>query len=546
MNLEIEEIRQNTPEYMLAVIIFEEYINGLKKQNSEEYYKTVPTSITKLLATCTARRMSWKSDEKKRTSWWRTFLENVRSVRADGTFTGGDNDKINTCIEYYLDNETREEAKKIAYLAFYKDAELENRNKILQMMNCVSIEDRIIAEKIISTEGMDFPSYTDINDPDLEEAQNSKSSNADFALELSEKFPDRWDGDTFEICSQSWAEFISSSYISNSYGNLYSIKTNFVLPHNRIVYGAPGTGKSYRLEEEKKSISGEIHRVTFHPEYGYADFIGVFRPNPVFSKDQKEFTYNNGAQVKPTGSPHIIYEFVPGAFIKILKRAYESIEKNDGLNHLLIIEEINRSNVSATFGEFFQLLDRDENGNSVYGIKPNDEILQYLSSNGKVSLIEIKIPGNLFLWATMNTTDDGVYSMDSAFKRRWSFEHVAIDEGQEFILDYALPQTIKWLTGFSWNSLRLSINDCLRSQVGQFREDQLLGPFFFKKNELSNSMLFKNKLLDYLHQHLLRHNPSILFNDEYTSASYSKLNKDFDLKNVFKNGILPEMEDEEE
>jgi hypothetical protein len=182
----------------------------------------------------------------------------------------------------------------------------------------------------------------------------------------------------------------------------------------------------------------------------------------------------------------------------------------------------------------------------VYGVSMHDEILRYLSSENEPQLTEIRIPGNLYLWATMNTTDDGVYPMDSAFKRRWSFEHIGIDDGEEKMESVMLPTSIGWLNGISWNQLRCAINDKLRSQIGQFREDQLLGPFFFKIDELSNPLLFKNKLLDYLHQHVLRHNPSVLFLDEYTSASFSKLNRDFESRNVFKPEILTIVGDGEE
>ena len=548
MSADINEIREKTPEFMIAVILFEEHIINLKKEGSNEVYKSTPTHIVELLAKCTARRTGWSALEQKRKSWWRTFLENVRSVRANGTFTGGANKKIKICIDYYLNPDTKADARRIAYLAFYKTECIDARLMLLEMMKIGDGEELSSAQTFIQTHGMTYHSYTKDLDGDetVEQIAVLESTNADLALQISDENPHRWEGDVGEVGSSSWARFISDSFVSSPSSPLFSTITDSPLQHNRILYGAPGTGKSFKLEGDRKSISGTVERVTFYPEYGYADFIGTYRPVPIYSNDGKNYSYESGETLTVTGTPHVIYQFEPGIFIKILKRAFDSIRKGDNLNHLLIIEEINRTNVSATFGEIFQLLDRDELGNSTYGVSLREEILRYLSSDTDSLMTEIRIPGNLYLWATMNTTDDGVYPIDSAFKRRWSFEHVGIDDGEEKTEAFLLPSSIQWLSGVPWNQLRSSINNKLRSQIGQFREDQLLGPFFFKKDELSNPLLFKNKLLDYLHQHVLRHNPSVLFLDEYTSASFSKLNQDFDVKNVFKPEILSLVGEEEE
>jgi hypothetical protein len=547
MSANINEIRDERPEYMLAVILFEEYIQTAVKKTGS-VYKTTPMELVRTLAACTARRVGWSALEEKRISWWRTFFENVRSVRADGSFGGGDSIRIKTCIDYYLNPATKQDARTIAYRAFYKNESINDRLTVLGMMNLETEQEFTRAEGVIGSKGLPFPSFT----RDLDESQPISTvdmedlSNADLALQLSDASPERWAGDEREVNSPSWAQFISDSFVSTSSSPLISVISNTPLQFNRILYGAPGTGKSFRLEEERTSISGSYERVTFYPEYGYAEFIGTYRPLPIYSDDGSKYTYENGRKVNAPGSPHVIYQFEPGIFIKILKKAYDSIRYGDDLTHLLLIEEINRTNVSATFGEIFQLLDRDEFGNSMYGVSMHDEILRYLSSENEPQLTEIRIPGNLYLWATMNTTDDGVYPMDSAFKRRWSFEHIGIDDGEEKMESVMLPTSIGWLNGISWNQLRCAINDKLRSQIGQFREDQLLGPFFFKIDELSNPLLFKNKLLDYLHQHVLRHNPSVLFLDEYTSASFSKLNRDFESRNVFKPEILTLVGDGEE
>lgn len=255
---------------------------------------------------------------------------------------------------------------------------------------------------------------------------------------------------------------------------------------NKIVYGAPGVGKSYSLGKESL-------RVTFHPEYTYFDFVGGLKP-----------CKNEDGEIS--------YEFVPGPFLRILKKAYEHPDQM----HTLVIEEINRANTAAVFGDIFQLLDRDENGWSVYSID-NKEILEYLNSGREEDkkIKEVKIPGNLNLFATMNSADQGVFVMDSAFKRRWEFEYMGISFRD-------VPHAQKQLTyaGYkiTWADFASTINDYLSSEL-RVNEDKLIGPYFIKQNELQDNKKIAFKLLIYLWDDVVRHQRYELFNDRYSTFS---------------------------
>jgi len=193
----------------------------------------------------------------------------------------------------------------------------------------------------------------------------------------------------------------------DAFKSIDSITEKIVYPlshfsHNRIIYGAPGTGKSYLL---KHQVSGDyVFRVTFNPEYSYGDFVGSLRPS---MKEDK-----------------IIYSINRGPFLKALIASVEAKQKQK--NVYLIIEELNRANVASVFGDIFQLLDRDERGKSEFGINLGDELEKELKKEEFFDQDEdadgeclVKLPENLFIWATMNSADQGVFPLDTAFKRRW-------------------------------------------------------------------------------------------------------------------------------
>lgn len=252
---------------------------------------------------------------------------------------------------------------------------------------------------------------------------------------------------------------------------------------NRIVFGAPGTGKSFTLNKEKDALianGGSFERVTFHPDYSYANFVGTYKPVPV-----------NG---------EITYSFVAGPFIRTWIEAIKSAQSDDPKPYVLLIEEINRANVAAVFGDVFQLLDRDENGISEYPIQTSKELREYLARELKCcpdEVATIRIPSNMFIWATMNSADQGVFPMDTAFKRRWDFRYIGIDESQDGIKGYTLEIAGQKI---NWNALRTAINARLTSL--NINEDKLIGPYFINEKTLKDNKAFveafKSKVIMYL------------------------------------------------
>lgn len=303
----------------------------------------------------------------------------------------------------------------------------------------------------------------------------------------------------------------------------YDSKLKINKSQNRIVFGAPGTGKSYRVKEDCEQLvvsnDAEYERVTFHPDYTYSQFVGTYKP------------YMEGGD--------IIYKFVPGPFMRILSKALKNIlgdEKNKPF--ILIVEEINRANVAAVFGEVFQLLDRDKKGISEYEIEVSEDIKDYLSNEldaSPDSFEKIKLPNNMFIWATMNSADQGVFPMDTAFKRRWSFEYLDINKGEEKVQE----RTFR-INGneYDWNKLRKAINSKLSLDL-KVNEDKLLGPFFVgmdvigeKKGNIKNKELFldvfKNKVLMYLYEDVAKHSPGTLFSGCNNTSKYSEILKEWD------------------
>ena len=274
-------------------------------------------------------------------------------------------------------------------------------------------------------------------------------------------------------------------------------------PRNVIYFGAPGTGKSFNLNLDKEKLlccKNAYERVTFHPDYSYANFVGTYKPRP---KKDKEGKKTDG----------ITYEYVPGPFMRSLVKAL----KNPDKPFLLIIEEINRANVAAVFGDIFQLLDRDENNESEYPIETSEDMRDYLEKKlGKVYK-KIKIPSNMFIWATMNSADQGVFPMDTAFKRRWHFKYIGIDENKSEIKNIKIKTNNQEIY---WNELREAINEVLISF--RINEDKLLGPFFafnefkdkedFTEDDFEEiNEIFKNKVIMYLFEDAARSKRDKLF-----------------------------------
>lgn len=305
--------------------------------------------------------------------------------------------------------------------------------------------------------------------------------------------------------------------------------------HNRILFGAPGTGKSYTLNHEKDELladGGEYERVTFHPDYSYANFVGTYKPVPHKDTDGKDA---------------ITYSYVPGPFMRTYVKALQNSKTGTPKPFLLVIEEINRANVAAVFGDVFQLLDRGDNEVSEYPIQATEDIKKYLASpdvlgGSPEDYAEIRIPDNMFIWATMNSADQGVFPMDTAFKRRWDFTYLGIDDsetgiiGKKVILGQGEYRRI-----VEWNELRKAINAELITY--KVNEDKLMGPYFISKKNLpegemfdpaSFTRIFKNKVLMYLFDDAAKQKRPSLFAgcEEGSRTQYSKICREFDTKGV--------------
>lgn len=299
---------------------------------------------------------------------------------------------------------------------------------------------------------------------------------------------------------------------------------------NRIVFGAPGTGKSFTLNKEKDELLGkdskDYERVTFHPNYSYSDFVGTYKP--VSGKDEN-------------GNDTIKYEYVPGPFMRVYAKALENSKNQQNIKpYLLLIEEINRANVAAVFGEIFQLLDRDSENVSEYLVQATEDMKKYLSERLGCSMeevSEIRIPDNMFIWATMNSADQGVFPMDTAFKRRWEFEYIGIDHGESEVEKYIIPignnENRRYV---KWNDLRAAINNILLSEECKVNEDKLLGPFFLSKNLLEKALddeekfikAFESKVIMYLFEDAMKMRPGNIFKGHKGKKIFSEICKTFE------------------
>ena len=306
--------------------------------------------------------------------------------------------------------------------------------------------------------------------------------------------------------------------------------------HNRIFFGAPGTGKSHTIEEERKELLGEgidsenYERVTFYPDYSYANFVGTYKPAP--------YVKNNGEQA-------ITYTYVPGPFMRVYVNALKSGMTDNPKPYLLIVEEINRAQVAAVFGDVFQLLDRDEDGVSEYHIQASEDVKNYLAKElgGSPDLYsEIKIPDNMFIWATMNSADQGVFPMDTAFKRRWDFAYLGIDDNDKELHGKYVYLADDKSQKVEWNNLRKAINSFLEKEG--INEDKQIGPYFISRNivvpenddEIDRDEFirtFKNKVIMYLFEDAARSKRSRIFDGiSKDDLRYSKICDEFDKKGI--------------
>lgn len=295
-----------------------------------------------------------------------------------------------------------------------------------------------------------------------------------------------------------------------------------------IYYGAPGTGKSHKIKVMLDSVPCEnIFRTTFHPDSDYSTFVGAYKPTMKkycrYDGKVKAKYYEDDDLVGAKKDEIIIdkvieYDFVPQAFIKAYMCAYQTEE-----NVYLVIEEINRGNCAQIFGDLFQLLDRDENGVSEYKIKADADIVNYLEEKlGKDSAGikdgELCLPSNLYIYATMNTSDQSLFPIDSAFKRRWDWEYKPIKyKNTDWVIKIAGNK-------YSWASFQKKVNEKIFEDTNS--EDKMLGDYFVKANSenVISERLFVNKVLFYLWNDVCKDGDNDIFKtDDNKDVKFSDL-----------------------
>lgn len=305
---------------------------------------------------------------------------------------------------------------------------------------------------------------------------------------------------------------------------------------NVLLYGVPGCGKSHTIMNKYCKDADVIERVVFHPDYTYGDFVGQILP------------------LTDAETGKIRYEFTAGPFTRILSDAYNHPTKK----YCLIVEEINRGNAPAIFGDIFQLLDRDENGSGAYEIT-NADVAAKVYIHGQ-AIKKIKLPSNLFIFATMNTSDQNVFTLDTAFQRRWNMRMVENDVFKSKIAKKLILDTkIEWAKfADTINSLIITKNVGMTSS-----EDKRLGAYFVTEMDLhffttddgitqeeadDRNHNFPEKVLKYLWDDAFKFTRDEVFKSEYDSLE--KLIKAFETAqgnkrfNVFADDIFGLNQDE--
>lgn len=316
-------------------------------------------------------------------------------------------------------------------------------------------------------------------------------------------------------------------------------------PLQLIYYGAPGTGKSFTIDQETNENNSV--RTTFHPDSDYASFVGAYKPtmeNVRMSKtftSSKEGTYAEYVQKTdshPGTEKKIVYKYVPQAFLKAYVEAWKRYSAGEDNPYYLVIEEINRGNCAQIFGDLFQLLDRNNMGCSSYAISADEDIAQFLREDDKgfgkltegqkeaISKFRLKkdsgveehigpeilngskllLPPNLGIWATMNTSDQSLFPIDSAFKRRWNWEYMPIEYDPT---DKNTGERLAWkfeVRGkrYYWGKFLDYINPKILKLT--MSEDKQMGYFFAKPDkrgtdgrlDVISEKVFVNKVLFYL------------------------------------------------
>ncbi|HHK5554645.1 TPA: AAA family ATPase [Bacillus tropicus] len=376
----------------------------------------------------------------------------------------------------------------------------------------------------------------------------------------------------YSFDSRPFSKYITklTDFLPSPYRSSASIATlaEDIWPANFLIAGAPGTGKSFKVSEQvekaikkdlfaaekgssipydeavfdqimtelatKWGISSQeclegikkeqVRRVTFFEDYSYENFIGCYKPIPKAKEDIHEIAIQSTTSIDMTVSGttkgmQIEYTYEAGPFIETYIDAMNNPEKI----YFLIIEEINRAKAASVFGDMFQLLDR-KNGISEYYITPESSLNAYLRE--KISNYDsvMRLPNNMYIWATMNNADQGVFPLDAAFKRRWGYLYLDVNSsGKDAEITIAKAKNVRW------NIFRKYLNE---KMLDYSTEDKCIGAWYFKDEEFAQikkyyeadmherfTMLnpLADKLLIYLMNDVCRMNPQILFKDDYSS-----------------------------
>lgn len=369
-----------------------------------------------------------------------------------------------------------------------------------------------INETIAKIKGVDsFDIYSCVHTKELQDIIDSLNNNEEF------KQYEKTGSYQYSNALKTYMRFLCAKEIFSNEAKKVKLPSNLTL--QQIYYGAPGTGKSKTIKD--LTFGESVIRTTFHPDSDYASFVGTYKPitEEVVLRDcngKKVIDEETNEVVK---EERIAYKFIPQAFLEAYVKAWKKLGSSK--KQYLIIEEINRGNCAQIFGDLFQLLDRNEYGFSDYPIVADKDMQKYLEKEfagweitnkdeinqlyGEANMVNLimkgerlVLPSNLYIWATMNTSDQSLFPIDSAFKRRWDWKYVPIREGRDKETNAPLNWYIN--TGdkqYKWWSFISKVNELIGSLTNS--EDKKLGYFFCKaKDGEIDADLFVSKVIFYL------------------------------------------------
>ena len=369
-----------------------------------------------------------------------------------------------------------------------------------------------INETVAKIKGVDsFDIYSCVHSKELQDIIDSLYNNKEFMQY------EKTGSYQYSNALKTYMRFLCAKEIFSNEAKKVKLPSNLTL--QQIYYGAPGTGKSKTIKD--LTFGESVIRTTFHPDSDYASFVGTYKPitEEVTLRDcygKKVIDEETNEVVK---EERIAYKFIPQAFLEAYVKAWKKLGSSK--KQFLIIEEINRGNCAQIFGDLFQLLDRNEYGFSDYPIVADKDMQKYLEKEfagweitnkdeinqlyGEANMVNLimtgerlVLPSNLYIWATMNTSDQSLFPIDSAFKRRWDWKYVPIREGR----DKETKAPLNWYINtsdkqYNWWSFISKVNKLIGSLTNS--EDKKLGYFFCKaKDGEIDADLFVSKVIFYL------------------------------------------------